>query len=354
MYQWDRKRLEGNILLRNIARLHRKIAPEFINIMEDRYNVLRHIQYSQPVGRRALANTLDIGERVIRAQVEFLKTAGLVDFTPLGMMITNEGTAILSDMAEYIRLIHGLTGLEEELSGKLQVKQVVIVPGDSQVDQATLRELGRAAASVLGQYLGNNMTIAVSGGSTMATVAEALQTSATGITVVPARGGLGEEVEYQANTVASVMAARLGGKYRMLHIPDGLSEETLTAVLAKDSNIRSVAEMIRQADVLVYGIGQAYAMARRRNLDEVAMEKIVDGGAIGEALGHYCTLTGEVVHITNSVGLRLDELNRIGLVVAVAGGQDKAEAIVAVTRAGSQSVLVVDEAAAREIQAIIK
>ncbi len=353
LYRWDAVNPEGECALKDVARLHRKIAPELITIVEDRYNILRHIQFSQPVGRRALAVMLDMGERVIRAQVEFLKNASLVDFTPLGMTITREGTAILADLAEYIRLMHGLTDLEEELASKLKLKRVVIIPGDSEEDQAARRELGRAAAGVLGQYLGNNMTIAVSGGSTMAVVAEAVQSSSAAVTVVPARGGLGEEVEYQANTVASVMAAKLGGKYRMLHIPDGLSEKSLEVILENDSNMRMVADMIRHADILIHGIGQAQQMAVRRNMSEAAVAEILASGAVGEALGHYCSLQGEIVYVTNSVGLRLDELEQIGLVVAVAGGRDKAEAIVAVTSAGGQSVLVTDEAAARSIQAII-
>jgi central glycolytic genes regulator len=43
----------------------------------------------------------------------------------------------------------------------------------------------------------------------------------------------------------------------------------------------------------------------------------------------------------------------IGLVIAVAGGQSKAEAIIAVTNAGGQDVLVTDESAAKAIQSII-
>ena len=42
--------------------------------------------------------------------------------------------------------------------------------------------------------------------------------------VVPARGGVGEVVEYQANVIASVLAERLRGTYKMLHLPDGLSK----------------------------------------------------------------------------------------------------------------------------------
>ena len=197
------------------------------------------------------------------------------------------------------------------------------------------------------------MIVAVSGGSVMANVAEAINFSRPSITVVPSRGGLGGQVEYQANTIAATMATKLGGKYRMLHVPDGISEEMMDAMLIDNSNIYSVSEMIKQANVLIHGIGQARAMAVRRGCDEEFVNKLIKSGAVGEALGHYCTLTGENSYITSSVGLQLDNLADIGLVIAVAGGRKKAEAIIAVTSAGRPNVLVTDESAARTIQSII-
>ena len=339
---------------KKIAQLHRKIAPELITLIEERYDILRHIQYAEPVGRRVLALILQKGERFARAQVEFLKKAGLVDFSPMGMTLTSVGQSILIDLAEYIKVLHGLTMLETELSEKLGIDKVIIIPGDSAYDNMVLRELGRATANVLDQYLKDtNMIVAVSGGTVMATVAEAINFSRPSITVVPARGGLGEQVEYQPNTIAATMANKLGGKYRMLHVPDGISEEMMDAMLIDNSNIHSVTEMIKRANVLILGIGQAKEMAVRRGCDQEFVNKLINSGAAGEALGHYCTLTGKNIYITSSVGLQLDNLADIGLVIAVAGGLKKAEAIIAVTRAGGADVLVTDESAARTIQSII-
>lgn len=338
--------------MEKIIRLHRKIAPEFITAIEDRYNILKHIQSIGPVGRRALAVSLGMGERVVRAQVDFLKSAGLVDATPLGMTITSEGREILSDLTEYIRQLYDLTALEQDLAGALGVDRVLIIPGDSDDDSTVQRELGRAAASVLEEYLSDNMIIAVSGGSTMARMAESVWMSAPSTTVVPSRGGLGEQVEYQANIIAAVMAAKLGGKYRLLHIPDSVSEEALE-VLASEANISAVIDMIRHADILCHGIGTARDMALRRNLGADVIEDIVGRGAVGEALGFYYSLAGECVYVTSSVGLSLDEIAGIKTVIAVAGGRAKAEAIVAVAKAGGPNVLVIDEAAARAIQTII-
>ena len=354
MNQWDMCGPRGKLMLKKMAQLHRKIAPEFITLIEERYDILRYVQYAEPIGRRALAVSLSKSERSVRTQVEFLKNAGLVEFSPMGMTLTPEGKVMQIDLAEYIKVLHGLTMLETELSIKLGIEQVIIIPGDSEADNLVLREFGRATANVLDQYLtDNNMIVAVSGGTVMATVAEAITFSRPSITVVPARGGLGEQVEYQANTIAATMATKLGGKYRMLHVPDGVSEEMLGTMFADNSNIQSVTDMIKRANVLIHGIGQTRKMAVRRGCSEELVTKLVDSGAVGEALGHYCTLTGKSIYITSSVGLQLDNLADIGLVIAVAGGRNKAEAIIAVTSAGGPDVLVTDESAARAIQSII-
>jgi central glycolytic genes regulator len=339
--------------VKNVVQIHRKLAPELIALIEDRYNILRHVNYSQPIGRRALAQNLGIGERVVRAQVEFLKNAGFLEFSSLGMTITADGEKLLRDSEGYINELHGLDMLEAELANKLGVKQVIIISGDSEADTTVKRELGRAVVNILGQYLTEEMVIAVSGGSTMAQVAEVTSFSASKTTVVPARGGLGEQVEYQANIIAAVMAAKLGGTYRLLHIPDGMSEEALDVILANDANANTVIEMIKHANILIHGIGRALDMAMRRSCDAPIADEIVRRGAVGEALGYYCTLEGKCVYVTSSVGLRLDDLADIGLVIAVAGGRKKAEAIIAVTSAGGQDVLVIDEAAAKAIKAII-
>lgn len=335
-----------------VVRLHRKIAPECIETIEERHAILRHIQHTQSVGRRALAAFLEKGERIVRAQVDFLKAAGLLEISPMGMHITPEGEAVLQELAEYIRVLHGLTSLEEMLAEKLGIKRVIILPGDSDTDKSVQRELGRAAAGILADYLQDNMTIAVSGGSSMAMVSEAICFAHPTVTVVPARGGLGEQVEYQANTIAAAMAGNLGGKYRLLHVPDNIEEE-MSTLLVKSAKVAAVTELIKKADILVHGIGQAREMAVRRGFDEQFVNTLLDSGAVGEVLGHYCTLEGKSIYITSSVGLHLDDLADIGMVVAVAGGRKKAEAIVAVASAGRQDVLITDESAARAIQSII-
>lgn len=340
--------------MENFIKLQRKIVPELIAIIEERYNILRHVQYAQPVGRRALAALVGMSERTVRTEVEMLKNVGLVSFSSLGMMITPEGLCVLKQLDNYVRMLHGLTQIEEELKQKLKLRKVVIIPGNSDTDETVARELGRAAANVLAEYLEDGMTVAVSGGSTLARVAENINFVRANAMIVPARGGLGEKVEIQANTIAAVMADRLGADYRQLYVPDGVSEETLSVILAEDAQVNSVVNIIKKANILVHGVGTVFQMAQRRGLDVKTYNQIIAGGAVGEALGQYCSLAGDIVYVTSSVGLVLNDLAGIGTVMAVAGGSDKAQAILSVASACREDVLVTDEAAALAIRELLK
>ncbi|MGL5514447.1 MAG: sugar-binding domain-containing protein, partial [Sporomusa sp.] len=94
-------------------------------------------------------------------------------------------------------------------------------------------------------------------------------------------------------------------------------------------------------------------MAERRGMSAETIAEIERRQAVGEALGQYCALPGEIVYVTSSIGLRLDDLAGIDKVIAVAGGSAKAKAILAVAGTGGQDVLVTDEAAAKAIQLLI-
>ena len=43
--------------------------------------------------------------------------------------------------------------------------------------------------------------------------------------LVPARGGLGDNVNYRLTLIATVLAQRLGASYRQLYVPDSVSEQ---------------------------------------------------------------------------------------------------------------------------------
>ncbi len=151
----------------------------------------------------------------------------------------------------------------------------------------------------------------------MAQVAEHMtsSTSMKGTWFVPARGGLGESLEFQANTIASTMAKRTGAKYRLLHVPDHLGEEAYQSLIG-DPTIFEVIEVIRAARIVVHGIGDAMVMARRRKVDQATIESLIEEGAHAEAFGYYFDREGQVIHKMPTVGMRLEDISSKDLVIA--------------------------------------
>jgi Transcriptional regulator, contains sigma factor-related N-terminal domain len=328
----------------------RKIAPEIGELVERRHTVLQNVLFVQPIGRRALAAKLGWPERMVRKEIDFLRESGLLICDASGMEVSPAGVVILEELKEIIREFHGLTDLERELAQRLGLKRVLVVPGDSDADETVKKEIARATAEFLHSELRSGDILAVTGGTTLAEVARSLPTAQgeKDITVVPARGGLGENVELQANTVAAAIAQRLGATYRLLHVPDDLGEEAMSTI-AMEPKIKELIDLIRSARIVLHGIGTAEEMARRRGLPQEYVEILAREHAVGEAFGYYFNRDGRIVFATSSVGMRLEDLADVELVVAVGGGKSKAEAALAVLSTGHQDIYITDEGAAREM-----
>nr|WP_243735054.1 sugar-binding domain-containing protein [Paenibacillus turpanensis] len=328
------------------------MLPDVLETLRKRHVVLQHIMLSGSVGRRTLASSIGMTERVLRAETELLKSQGLIEIEQAGMRISETGKQLLADMEPFMKELLGLTELEEKLRTAFGLRQVIIVPGDSDDSPHVKLELGRAGAHMLRRSTeaAKHAVVAVTGGSTMAAVASQLTASGTlkGLLFVPARGGLGESVELQANTIASTMAKKTGGQYRLLHVPDHLSEEAYQSLI-QEPGIQEVLADIRKASIVLHGIGEAKVMARRRRVDARVIEDLEREGANAEAFGYYFDRKGQVIHKMPTLGLRLEDIKSMDTVIAVAGGTSKGEAIAAVLRYGHEDILITDEAAAQQI-----
>lgn len=336
--------------MREIIELQQKLVPGLLDVMKKRYWILRQLMLTGTVGRRTLATSLGMTERVLRAEADELKELGLLESNAAGMTISSEGIATVESLGAVMHELLGLAGLEARLRVMYGLKQVIVVPGDSDQSKAVKQELGRAGAQELRKHMRAGDTIAVTGGTTMAQLANqmAFPPAPKGVSFVPARGGLGESVDYQANTIVSTMAKRTGAQYRLLHVPDHLSEDAYSTLM-QERNIREIVDVIRGARIVVHGIGDALVMARRRKVNADQVEAMKREGALAEAFGYYFDAQGAVVHRMPTAGLRLEEIQRAEVVIAIAGGSSKAEAIAAIMRFGHDDVLVTDEAAAAAI-----
>ncbi|TCT18790.1 transcriptional regulator [Melghiribacillus thermohalophilus] len=336
--------------MKDLIALQQKLVPDVLDMMERRYMMLKSIEILQPIGRRSLAEQTKNPERLIRTELDFLHKQGFIDISAKGVRLTAEGLRIVNQLSLFMRQVSGLDMLEHQLKEQLQIEHVIVVSGDSDEAEEVKTELGKAAVTYLKQVLKQQSTIAVTGGSTMAAVADAMTPLNQNMEClfVPARGGLGEQVENQANTICVEMAKKAKGSYRLLYVPDPLSEESYHSIIEEPS-VREVLHYIRHADIVIHGIGDALTMAERRKTPADEMKKIKNGNAVGEAFGYYFDKNGNMVHKVRTVGLQMEDVKQAERVIAVAGGKSKADAIQSYFNQGYSNVLITDEAAAMEL-----
>lgn len=341
--------------MQEILDLQKKIVPELVEVLEKRYNVLRTIYYNQPIGRRVLASELNLGERIVRTEINLLKSQNLIEVNTPGMTVTTEGIQVVEKLKDFIHEIKGLDDIEEYIKAFLGLKDVIIVPGDVEENPTILKELGKAAANYAKNIIKDNDIIAITGGSTIKEVVEAFPkvNNVSDVLVIPARGGMGRKVESQANTLAASLAKRVNGSYKLLHIPENVSGEVLDGLL-KEKHVKDVIECIQNADVLIYGIGNAIHMAKKRGASDEYIAKLEKLGAVGEAFGCYFNKNSKVVSESTPLGMNINDAKKINTHIAVAAGETKVESIIATEMNNKNAVLVTDEAAGRKIAEIIK
>ncbi|SNV68088.1 sugar-binding transcriptional regulator [Veillonella rodentium] len=328
-----------------------RIVPEIVSVLKERYKILNYLVYEEPIGRRTLAAVTDLPERTVRSHIELMRTNGLVDIYKPGIYLTDEGQAIVPKLRNFLNELDRIGELEHRLTEALHINRVIITPTDGTL---MVKKLGYTASKLLQKLLKPNVVVAISGGSTMAALAEEMPLLPLEPTVVPARGGVGEVVEYQANVIASVLAERLRGTYKMLHLPDGLSQDSLHMLMTCEPQIKEIGDLINRTDVLLFGIGTAMRMADQRHIGDDIRQILIANHAVGEALGQYCDIEGNLIYSTNNIGLSLPDVAEVPNVIAVAGGQDKAGAIIGVMRACKKGILIIDEQAAEGMRQLLQ
>lgn len=336
--------------MQEILRLQKKIVPELVEVLEKRYNILRTIFLNQPIGRRVLANELSLSERVVRTEVSFLKGQGLIEVNTPGMNVTKSGEEIVDKLSGFIHEVRGLSDIEKDIKEKLSLKDVLIVPGDVDSNSSILKDIGKAASNYLKKIIKSNSVIALTGGSSVKEVVEAFEIirNISNVLVVPARGGMGRNVEVQGNTLVASLAKKVNGTYKMLHVPESVSLEILNS-LKEEKSIKEVVESMHNADIFVYGVGNAFEMAHKRGLSDESISKLAELKAVGEAFGCYFDKDSKVVSNTTAIGINIDEARKINTHIVVAGGKNKVESIIVTQRNNENGVLVTDEATGREI-----
>ena len=327
--------------------------PEIDVLFQKRFRVLQAIATFGPIGRRALGEQLHMTERDIRNETTVLGEQQLILIQKKGMICTSKGYEVLEQLSELYRELSGIVAMEQQLTKMFGIARVIIVPGDAEQDVTVKQQIGKVAAQMMQQIAPEKAKIAVTGGSSVASMKEYLTDSTvlSDTNFIAARGGMGDEMTFQANTVVSKFAKRCGATYRTLFLPEHLSEQAYEA-MKDEPIINEMITLYEQVDIVVHGIGAAQEMALRRNSTQQEQQLLEQKGAVAEAFGYYFNANGDIVHHLRTIGIQLEQVNKAQHVLAIAAGENKATALQAYFKnAAAQTILVTDEQTAKAILA---
>jgi central glycolytic genes regulator len=237
------------------------------------------------------------------------------------------------------------------LAEALNISRVIIGSVGYQSPEAALQEVGVEAARYLHRIINPKTIIGLTGGSSIEAVINGYKIDWGGkaFEVIPARGGLGNKAEHQANTLAERLAGKLGADYQLLYTQDNFSKSTIEE-LKNEPNIIKILEAIDEIDILLFGVGRADVMASRRSLEQSEIDDILRKGAVAESFGYYFNQNGDIVHEISTIGIGLNKYKSLKSAIAVAADVNKAEAIIAISKLNPNLVLVTDEQTALKIQ----
>ncbi len=334
-----------------VPEAQQRLLPEMNPLLQSRYRILQSVQLMQPIGRRTLAESLKMTEREIRKETDILRDQGLLDSQKSGMVCTSDGELVIEQLRALVYEWSGLTQLGKTLETHLGLQHVLVVPGDYNDDETVLTLLGKEAAQQFLSTIATEQVVAVTGGKSVASLAQFLQPvdGNHNVTFVAARGGIGHEMQMQANTLVATFAMQMEAQYRTLFLPEHLSEQAYQAMLTEPM-VTEIMAYYDRADCVIHGIGSAEEMAIRRNSSPEDLRILEEKGAVSEAFGYYFNAEGDIVHRIRTIGIQLEQVEKCKHIIAVAAGKQKVNAMLSYFKvAPKQTIFITDEAAAKAI-----
>lgn len=248
--------------------------------------------------------------------------------------------------------------LEQQLIRTFSLNDARILSRGTMDEATMLRYLGSIAASYLQTVIHSDMRIGVGWGSALWETISALRAmDFTSIEVVGLIGALGTmNGEMDGPEIARRLARLFGGSYSILPAPLIVENEVTQQALMQDQRIVSVLDTAGKADMALVGIGSTElghsSLVRAGYMRMEEIQELSDQGIAGDVCAIHFDMDGNIADIPLNrrvVGIRHEELKKIPLRVAIAGGGAKIKAIQAACLSGLINVLITDEIAAQGI-----
>lgn len=305
---------------------------------------ISRLYYEQEQTQSQISKRLHLSRQKVQRLLKEARQEGIVQLSIRPVM------GVFDDLERALEETYGLReGLVVEIT-------------DYQDHDMVTREIGAAAAELLIRILQDFDTLAISWGSSLLGMVNALYASiiridVRGTQIVQSLGGLGDPTnDTHAAELTRRLANVLGGQGVLLPAPGIVGSQAASEAFRTDPHVQHALQTAASANIAFMGIG-----APRQDSILIQQGKIVkweelnlleNQGAVGDINLHYYDRDGRLIDSdidTRVIGLSLDEIRQIDTVVGIAGGEAKFNAILGAVRGQVIDVLVTDHITAQKL-----
>ena len=247
--------------------------------------------------------------------------------------------------------------LEQRLEERYGLDEAIVVTPDDDNPESIRRALGFPAAECLFRSLQEKSSIAITWGSTLAAVVDAMPVESwPEVRVIQGLGGLsGPGSPTNAVELTRRIASHLRAKPLLLASPGFVGRKEVRDALMQDSAVAEVLAAAAASDIALVGIGAPTmdgVVFREQILIEGDLERLAEKGTVGDIALCFFDKDGQPISDEVSdrlIGLTLEQIRDIPRVIGVAGGEGKVHAIRGAILGKLVNVLVTDDKTASKL-----
>lgn len=247
--------------------------------------------------------------------------------------------------------------IERKLIEKFALPAAVIVDTTNLTKNQSLDSLARAGAQYLESVIKKDDVVGVMAGKLIRQVVQRTHESKEkDVHIVPLVGGLGiQGANWHANSNVIQLSENTGHDYYVLNAPAIVNSLEMKSQLIEEDSIKKVLSQFDKLQIALVGIGEITEEAtffKTINLNREEFKKIKDAGAVCSIGKTFLNANG--VEVAKEISNRMlaissGDLKKTPLVIAIAAGDHKVDALVASLVGKWIDVLVTDVQTGRQI-----
>lgn len=245
--------------------------------------------------------------------------------------------------------------LETKLEKKFNLQESVVAFAVDEED--IIPTLGVAGAKYLEGIIKKGDILGVTWGKTLSEVALQLpELNGYQLPVVQLVGGM--HIAYTAlrpDEITRTIAKKFNGIPHILYSPACVERKEIKEAIMSDPSIKRVFNMMEKSNIIIAGVGELSkdsTLYTQKYFNEKYIKHLVELDCVGDIGFRWYDIDGNVIehdYVDKTIGYDILENKNDALVVAIAGGKKKYEAILGALRGCFIDVLVTDRNTAERL-----